>query len=125
MSNLTVNGVVTVILKPESGTSKAGKEWNKQDFVIKTGDKYPVNNCFTLFGDKTKLLSDIKLGDEVDVSFNMDSREWEGRWFTNVNAWKIELISPADRDNTHTESKGDLPPEFENNPPADDGDLPF
>ena len=125
MSNdLKIKGTVSKILDEQSGVSKANKEWKKRDFVITTEGDYPKDVCFTVFGDKVSLIDSIAISDVVDVSFNIESREWEGRYFSNVNAWKIELISPANRD-THTESKGDLPPEFENNPPADDGDLPF
>jgi hypothetical protein len=89
MSELSVKGKVTKILPEETGTSKAGKEWKKQEFVIKTDDQYPKDVCFTLFGDKTDLLSKVSVDNEVSVSFNVESREYNGKWFHNINAWKI------------------------------------
>jgi len=91
MSELKVTGTITKVLNPENGTSKAGKEWNKQNFVIATGGKYPDDICFTLFGDKSDLISNVQIGDEVEVSFNLNSREYNEKYYTNVNAWKVVL----------------------------------
>jgi len=118
MSELTIKGTVTEICNPESGVSKTGKEWNKQEFVIETDDQYPKKVCFTLFGDKADLLMKIEVGMVVDVSFNLESREYNGRWFHNVNAWKIiaeQAISSAAAPN---------PPPLPE-PEGDDSDLPF
>ena len=119
MSEQTINGRVIEILKPESGTSKAGKEWNKQDFVIETNDQYPKKICFTLFGDKTDLLMKIETGMDVDVSYNLESREYNGRYFHNVNAWKIIAIQSAQ------ESSMPEPPPPPEPTDTDTGDLPF
>lgn len=121
---LSVKGKVEQILKSESGVSRAGKEWKKQEFVIETDEQFPRKVCFTLFGDKVDLLKGLAAGQEVEVSFNLDSREYNGRWFTNVNAWKIDKVS---EDNHLPEPPPefrmeDIPPE-----PGDDtaNDLPF
>lgn len=121
---LSVKGKVQQILQTQSGTSKAGKEWSKQEFVIETDEQYPKNVCFTLFGDKVSLLNGVSAGEEVEVSFNVESREYNGRWFHNINAWKIDKVT-ADEGVPAPPPEfgiGDIPPE-----PADDaaGDLPF
>jgi hypothetical protein len=121
---LSVKGKIEQILKPESGVSRAGKEWKKQDFVIETDEQFPRKVCFTLFGDKVDQVSNIAQGQEVEVSFNLESREYNGRWYTNANAWKIDQVS---EDNNLPEP----PPEFrmEDVPPEPDedaaNDLPF
>lgn len=120
--SLSVKGKIQQILKPESGTSRAGKEWTKQEFVIETEEQYPKKVCFTLFGDKVSLVEGLSEGQEVEVAFNLESREYNGRWFHNINAWKIETSS--------TENIPEPPPEFrmEDIPPepTDSGnDLPF
>ncbi|WP_346856783.1 DUF3127 domain-containing protein [uncultured Draconibacterium sp.] len=120
---LSVKGKIEQILKPESGTSKAGKEWSKQEFVIETDDQYPKKVCFTLFGDKVSLVNGLSAGQEVEVSFNMESREYNGRWFHNINAWKIEKATDDNMPLPPPEfGMDDIPPE-----PADSeaGDLPF
>ncbi|MDX8338694.1 DUF3127 domain-containing protein [Draconibacterium sp. IB214405] len=121
---LSVKGKIDQILKPESGVSRAGKEWSKQEFVIETDEQYPRKVCFTLFGDKVDLIKGLSAGEEVDVSFNMESREYNGRWFHNINAWKIDKVSDDGNFPEPPPEFGmtDIPPE-----PADDaaGDLPF
>jgi hypothetical protein len=88
--SLTVNGKIVNILNVESGTSKAGKEWKKQSFVIDTGDQYNPNVCFSLFGDdKIAMVASYSVGQDVEVSFNLSSREFNGKWYHNIDAWKI------------------------------------
>ena len=121
---LSVKGKIERILKPESGVSRAGNEWNKQEFVIETDEQFPRKVCFTLFGDKTSLVESLSVGEEVEVSFNMESREYNGKWFHNINAWKIDKITDGNQ------NLPEPPPEFSINdiPPEPDdeaGDLPF
>ena len=93
---MDVKGRIINILEIESGTSKAGKEWKKQGFVMDTGDQYNPNVCFSLFGDdKIAMLSSYSVGEEVSVSFNLSSREYNGKWYHNVDAWKIEKTDNA------------------------------
>ncbi|MBN1927493.1 MAG: DUF3127 domain-containing protein [Prolixibacteraceae bacterium] len=91
---MEIKGKIIQFLPAQSGTSKAGNEWSKQEFVIETDDQFPRKVCFTLFGDKLSLLNGISVGDEVDVSFNIESREYNGKWFHNINAWKINPAQP-------------------------------
>ena len=90
MANQVIEGVIVQILKPESGTSKAGKEWNKQEFVVETQEQFPKKVCFTLFGDKITLLNQFTEGMEVSVSYNLESRDFNNKWFHSVTCWKIE-----------------------------------
>ncbi len=119
---LEIRGRVSHILPQASGVSAAGREWKKQDFVIETQEQFPRSVCFTLFGDdKVGMLASVEIGTEVNVFFNLESREYQGRWYSNVNAWKIEKAEGA--------PTGSVPPP-ELNQPANDGapsadDLPF
>jgi hypothetical protein len=90
---LKITGKIVDILKEESGVGKTGKEWRNKSFVIEYGDKYPKKVCFSLFGDKISLIDKYFVDDEIEVFFNIESREFNGRWFTGANAWKIEGIS--------------------------------
>ncbi len=120
---LQVKGKISHILKPESGVSRGGNEWKKQEFVVETEEQYPKKVCFTLFNDKASLIDGFKPGTEVEVSFNLESREFNGKWFHNINAWKIDRVA--------TENVPEPPPPFgiDDIPPepTDDfgGDLPF
>ena len=89
--SLTIKGNLVKILDATGGTSKAGKEWSKQEFVINTGDQFNPEVCFTLFGDdKISLIKDIAEGQELTVHFNLSSRDFQGKYYHNLDAWKIE-----------------------------------
>ncbi len=122
--SLTIKGNILKILNPESGVSRAGKEWNKQEFVIETQEQFPRKVCFTLFGDKTSLINGMGPGQEVEVSFNLESREYNGKWFHNINAWKIDTADtqPPVMDAPPEFRQEDIPPESIDSEP---GDLPF
>jgi len=121
---LSVKGKIDQVLKPESGTSRAGKDWSKREFIIETDEQFPKKVCFTLFGDKVNLIDGLAAGQEVEVSFNLESREYNGRWFHNINAWKIDKVSEQNNvpEPPPAFSMNDIPPE-----PDEDSasDLPF
>lgn len=120
--SLVLKGKLTKILNPESGVSKAGNSWKKQDFVIETSEQFPKNVCFTLFNDKASMLSGFNQGDEVEVSFDVESREFNGKYYHNLNAWKISKVSQSSGEYIPPPSIDDMLPE-----PLDEqpGDLPF
>ena len=85
---MEVQGKVIAILAEEGGEGKNGP-WKKQCFVIETGDKYPKKIAFDLWNDKIDEFKIVE-GETVTVSINIESREYNGRWFTNVTGWKVE-----------------------------------
>ncbi|MBQ0154365.1 MAG: DUF3127 domain-containing protein [Bacteroidales bacterium] len=92
----TASGKITHVLPLQEGVSKAGKAWCSQSFVIEVpDDKYPTNLCFELYGSERIQKNPVKEGDEVTVSFDPESREWNGRWFTSLRAWKVEKLGAA------------------------------
>ena len=91
--SLEITGKIQQILQSETGVSRAGNEWKKQEFVIETDEQFPRKVCFTLFNDKISLMENVTTGDEVKVSFNLESREFNGKWYHNVNAWRIDKVS--------------------------------
>lgn len=120
--SLTVTGKIVNILNVETGTSKAGKEWKKQLFVIDNGDQFNPNICFSLFGDdKIAMLNNFAVGQEVEVSFNLSSREFNGRWYHNIDAWRINATSDSP-------AAANVPPQSENDfmgEGEETDDLPF
>ena len=107
------------MLPLQSGTSQAGKEWKKQEFVVETHEQYPKKICMHLFGDRVDQYP-VSEGEEVSVNFDIESREYNGRWYTNINVWKLDKVN----DNAPSASMTPPPaPEFE--PQADTDDLPF
>ena len=94
--SLVITGKLVKALDVESGTSKAGKEWKKQSFVIDTGAQFNPEVCFSLFGeDKISMLQGIKPGEEIEISFNLSSREYNGRYYHNIDAWRINKAAVA------------------------------
>jgi hypothetical protein len=90
--SLSVRGKVVSILNVESGIARTGNPWKKQEFIVETADQFPKKICFTLFNDKINQLTGIQEGEELEVSFDIESREYNGKWFHNINAWKIDRI---------------------------------
>lgn len=88
--SLEVTGKLILKLELQSGVSKTGNSWKKQEFVIETGDQYPRKICINLWGDKADQLAQYNIGDAMTVSFDVESREFNGKWYTDVKAWKIE-----------------------------------
>lgn len=84
-----VTGKVIKVLEAETGTGKKGK-WEKQTFIVEYGDKYPVKAAFEVWGDKVQYVGKLELGQDVRVSFNPESREYNNNWYTTNRAWKIE-----------------------------------
>ena len=85
---MELQGKTVVVLDLVNGTSKSGKAFQKREFVIETAGQYPKKVCMQLFGDKVNECPNV--GEEVKVSFDAESREWNGKWFTQLNAWKVE-----------------------------------
>lgn len=83
---MEITGKVIQILPEQTGVKKDGSSWLKQDFVIETNDKYPKKVCITTFEDKVPI---PPVGKEIEVSINLESREYNERWYTEVRAWKI------------------------------------
>jgi hypothetical protein len=90
MSN-KLTGKIIEILPTEEGTSKAGKPWKKLVFAIDTGDEWNNISAFTLFGDDKvdSFLKFNKVGQNVNVDYNLSSRKYENRYYTEASAWKV------------------------------------
>ena len=113
---MKVSGKIVKFEDVQTGTSKAGKEWAKQTFIIDTGEEYNNIIAFEVFGeDKVDTLSKYnKPGDQVSVEFNIQCNEWKGRYFTSLQAWKIDKAAkesaPAETDWTQeNEVEDNLP----------------
>ena len=81
-----VQGTIIQVLEPQSGISKAGKPWKSQEFVMQTADRYPKKIAFTVFNDKVDH-NLLNVGSTVEMSFDIDSREYNGRWYVTVSAY--------------------------------------
>jgi len=80
-------------LPMQSGISKTGNSWQKQEFVIETLEQYPRKICANIWGDKTAVLETLNIDDKVVMTFDLESREFNGKWYTDVKAWKLEPVA--------------------------------
>ena len=94
MNELNVTGRVLQILPLQQGTSKAGKPWKSQMFVLDTGGQYPKKIPIKLFGETIEKFP-LQLGQEVTAYIDLDGREYNGTWYPEVKAWKIEYSTGA------------------------------
>lgn len=82
-------GKIIQVLPLQSGTSKAGNAWKKQEYILETlGTQYPRKVCFNLFGDNVEKFP-MQVGQDVTVSIDIESREFNGRWYTDIRAWNV------------------------------------
>lgn len=89
---MEVIGKIIEITPIQEGTSRTGNPWKKRMYVIETQENYPRKVAFTVFGaDRVaNMEATVHLGDMVRVSFDLESREYQGRWYTDASAWRID-----------------------------------
>jgi len=86
---MEVKGTIKKKLKLQSGTSKAGKEWQKIDVIIQQPGEYGSEVCVTAFGNQhIESINRFNVGDSIEVSVNIESRAFNGRYYTNIGGWK-------------------------------------
>lgn len=117
---MEISGTLIKILPLQTGQSKNG-EWKKQDFIIQIEGNYPKSICFTLWGNQIEQ-NNLVENSFVKVSFDLESREFNGRWYTEAKAWRVVKTDnkvPAPQDNISVESIPDA------NIDDSTDDLPF
>lgn len=123
---LKATGKIVKILEKVTGQKKDGSaEWVKQSFVIDNGEQYKNLASFEVFGEEKveKLNKYNKVGDEVEVSFNISCNEWQGKYYTTLQAWKVfkatnEMQEAVNKIDTAFETVTDIKE-------GDNSDLPF
>jgi len=125
MSEFKVTGKITEVKPEESGQSKSGTNWVAMDFIIDTGDQYDNIFYFALFGsDKIENFKKYhKIGDSVTVKFNIKTRFYEGKPYTNLSAWRVEKDSINQSNDLAL--KGQQEPEWVGAENEQGDDLPF
>ena len=127
---MEITGKIIQVLPPQSGTSKAGNEWKKREYVLETQETYPKKVHFDFFGERADQYP-LEGGQTIKLSFDIESREYNGRWYTSIRGWKAEHINDNSGTIANTPSESTIPPvDF---PPApidvpianSSDDLPF
>lgn len=85
---MELQGKIIVVLPERSGTSQRGNQWRSISYVLETQEQYPKKLAFDVTNDKIDQLN-IQLGEILTVQFDINAREYNGRWFNSVNAWNV------------------------------------
>ena len=90
---IKIKGKVCFLGEKRSGTSKAGKAWESLEFVIEyINGSYTQHASFQIFGAEKIAFANLSIGKEVTVFFDIDAREYNGRWYNSLTAWKIVAL---------------------------------
>lgn len=94
---MEIEGKIIFKLPLQTGVSKAGNNWSKQEYVLETAEAFPKKVHFDFFGDRINQYP-LEVGQTVKLSFDIESREYNGRWYTSIRGWKAEQVTaqPAD-----------------------------
>lgn len=130
---MEITGKIIAALEPKSGTSsRTGNTWMSQEYVIETHDQYPRRCCFRVFGEEKIKNMNIQVGEELTVSFDIDAREYQGRWYNDISAWKVDRVqvgaAPVAQPEAIAAQPATAPADGIPAPdhrPGDEDDLPF
>jgi len=120
---MEISGKLIQFLPLQTGQGKNGT-WKKQEFILELGGQYPKKVCIAAWGDKLDMNS-FKIGDTIEVSFDIESREYNGRWYTDVKAWKVVSKQEGGNSNDGGNRSGYVPPAPVDAMSGGDDDLPF
>ena len=87
---MEITGKIIAVLPERGGVSKTGNEWKMQEYVLETHEQFPRKMCFNVFGADKIAQFNIQAGEEMTVSFDINAREYNGRWYNDIRAWKVD-----------------------------------
>jgi len=91
---MDIKGKIIQKMELQSGVSKAGNNWKKQEYVLETLDSYPKKVKFDFFGDRADQYP-LEVGDIITLSYDIESREFNGRWYTDIRGFKAVKEDPS------------------------------
>ena len=120
---MELSGKIVQIMPEINGNGKNG-QWRKQEFIVETQGNYPKKVCITVWGDNIDQFR-INVGDQVNASIDIESREYNGRWYTDVKAWKMEKAGAGKNENTNSSATSAMPDVSSFSDDSADDILPF
>ncbi len=116
---MELSGKVIQKLNEINGQSKAGNAWRKQEYIIETPGQYPKKVCVAIWGDKIDQFP-MTVGDQVNLGVDVESREYNGRWYTEVKAYKVDKPQGAS-----SPSANEMPDVSTFHDDSEENNLPF
>ncbi len=113
---MEITGTLVALLETNTGVGANGP-WKKKPFILESKEKFPKKVAITAWNEQADLADKLSAGTELKISFNLESREFNGKWYTDVKAWKIETLG-----NTAVQQPPIQEPDFV---PDDFDPLPF
>lgn len=98
----SISGVLIKLLPQQSGNGQNGP-WKKQVFIIETEGQYAKKIAFEAWNDKAQQVDELLIGDRLTVSYNLESREYNDKWYTTAKAWKIETEKVKEREHSYSQ----------------------
>lgn len=109
---MEITGKIIQVLPEQGGVSKtSGKDWKLQAYVLETQEQFPKKVHFEIFGEDRIKANPCNLDDMVTVSFDIESREYNGRWYTSIRAWRVvdaKLTEQEDGQSAQTQVKEEI-----------------
>lgn len=116
---MEVQGKIIIALPEVTGIAKAtGNPWKKREYVLETHDNFPKKIHFDFFGERADQYP-LQVGDEIILSFDIESRDYQGRWYTSIRGWKAEKVGEGAPQTAPTQPAGQYAPPAPAAPAAD------
>ena len=123
---MELTGKIIAVLPERSGVSaRTGSEWKMASYVLETMEQYPRKMVFEIFGSDRIAQCNIQLGEVLTVSFDIDAREYQGRWFNSIRAWKVDRATMPAGGPVPSADAVPFPPAPDFGPGDEKDDLPF
>lgn len=133
---MQLTGKIVSLLPLQTGTGRNGT-WRKQEVILETEGQYPKKVCVGIWGDRIDE-QQLQMGNNLKVDVDVESREYNGRWYTDVKAWRVEVVAPGASTAPQGSNTGYATPpqqssqpipmsqQYDNNLPGSAGDdMPF
>lgn len=93
---MELQGRIIKVCELRKGVARtSGNPWASQDYVLETHDQFPRRMMFNVYGEDKINSFNIQEGEELNVSFDINAREYNGRWYNDIRAWRVERVQPG------------------------------
>ena len=88
---MEIQGTIIAVMPTRNGTSKTGKAWQSASYVLQTQEMYPKKIVFDVMNENISQFN-IREGEYLKVSFDINAREFKGKWYNSIKAWSVQRV---------------------------------